>query len=139
MARSRVESRIFFRTLAPKQSTGGATLTFDARQPYEVRVDFGDDNVWSVGRDLLGMGVQYPAGLGDVRLWPLGDLLYVALSSHEGVALLTTDRNTVQIFLNRTYKLVGKTAETVDVDSTVAVLLDDEHWEEIRERRRAER
>src|SRR5690606_9275291 len=74
-----------------------AELTFDAADPYTVRIAFTgahSTSTWLIGRELIAHGVladsASPAGTGDVRIWRDEDPAYllVSLSGVEGDALL---------------------------------------------------
>jgi hypothetical protein len=112
-----------------------AVLTYAVRDPFAVRIGFGDggepvdDGVtWLLGRELLAAGLERPAGDGDVRVWPSrtsGDVLYPHLRAPSGEALFELSRATVAAFLQRTEELVPSGQETaaLDVDDALAALL----------------
>src|SRR3569832_2306621 len=53
-----------------------ASLRYDPEDPYAVHVLFhaesagGEPVSWSFARELLFTGLDEPAGIGDVRVWP---------------------------------------------------------------------
>ena len=65
---------------------------------------------WSFARELLVTGLDEPAGIGDVRVWPWatprGDFVALALSSPDGNALFEVPRSVLVRFLRRTYVVV---------------------------------
>ncbi|MBO0832005.1 MAG: SsgA family sporulation/cell division regulator, partial [Actinobacteria bacterium] len=69
-----------------------ASLYYSADDPYAIRMAFhvgADEPVeWIFARDLLAVGLECPAGEGDVQVWPGDDddreLLNIALSSPFG-------------------------------------------------------
>jgi hypothetical protein len=107
-----------------------ATLAYDVADPYAVRIGFGapDGISWLLARDLLRVGLDRPAGEGDVRLWPArttGDVLFLHLRAPSGEALFEMSRSAVAAFLRRTEQLVpvGSEAATLEVDDELAALL----------------
>src|SRR3712207_7533550 len=84
---------------------------------------------WSFARELLVTGLDEPAGIGDVRVWPWatprGDFVALALSSPDGNALFEVPRSVLVRFLRRTYVVVprGRESEHLDVDAAVNRLL----------------
>ncbi|GAA1818436.1 SsgA family sporulation/cell division regulator [Planosporangium flavigriseum] len=112
-----------------------ASLRFDPEDPYAVHVLFhaesatGEPVGWSFARELLVTGLDEPAGIGDVRVWPWasarGDLIALALSSPDGNALFEVPRSVLVRFLRRTYIAVprGRESEHLDVDTAVTRLL----------------
>jgi hypothetical protein len=99
-----------------------ALLSYRLDDPLAVHFTFhvGSDAPveWSFARDLLAEGLCRPCGRGDVRLWPttVGGraVLYVALSSPDGDALLTAPAEAVRSWLRLTQRLVTPGAEAVD-------------------------
>ena len=115
-----------------------ALLTYEAADPFAVRITFGDsatgpeaadDGVaWLVGRDLLRVGLDRPAGDGDVRVWPASataDVLFLHLRAPSGEALFELSRATLSAFLRETEVLVpaGSEAAALDLDDELATLL----------------
>ena len=115
-----------------------ALLTYEAADPFAVRITFGDsatgpeaadDGVaWLVGRDLLRVGLDRPAGDGDVRIWPASataDVLFLHLRAPSGEALFELSRATLSAFLRETEVLVpaGSEAAALDLDDELAALL----------------
>jgi hypothetical protein len=110
-----------------------ASMSYDARDPYAVRVAFhtgtGDAVQWTFGRQLLTDGVTAPTGDGDVRTWPattdLGQVVCLALSSPSGSALFEVPVPELVEFLTMTYAAVptGSESDHVDVDAELAELL----------------
>jgi hypothetical protein len=85
---------------------------------------------WSFARELLVTGLDEPAGIGDVRVWPSwasprGDFVALALSSPDGNALFEVPRSILVRFLRRTYVAVprGRESDHLDVDTAVNRLL----------------
>lgn len=114
-----------------------ANLRYDPADPYAVHVLFhaesagGEAVGWSFARELLVAGLDEPAGIGDVRVWPWatprGDFVALALSSPDGNALFEVPRNVLVRFLRRTYVVVprGRETDQLDVEATVTRLLAD--------------
>ena len=115
-----------------------ALLTYEAADPFAVRITFGDtargpesadDGVtWLVGRDLLQVGLDRPAGDGDVRVWPASDtadVLFLHLRAPSGEALFELSRATLSAFLRETEALVpvGSEAAALDLDDELTALL----------------
>ena len=115
-----------------------ALLTYEAADPFAVRITFGDsatgpeaadDGVaWLVGRDLLRVGLDRPAGDGDVRVWPASataDVLFLHLRAPSGEALFELSRATLSAFLRETEVLVpaGSEAAALDLDDELLALL----------------
>lgn len=94
-------------------------LRYRLDDPYAVHVTFhfGSEAPvgWAFGRDLLAEGLRRPCGEGDVRLWPttIGGrtLLYLALSSLDGDALLTAPAEEMRAWLDLTQRLVAPGTE----------------------------
>ena len=105
-----------------------ALLCYDAADPYAVRIAFGDTAeedvaadpddgaiTWLLSRELLQVGLDRPAGEGDVRLWPArasADVLYLHLRAPSGEALFEVSRASVAAFLRHTESLVPLGEET---------------------------
>ena len=115
-----------------------ALLTYEAADPFAVRITFGDsaagpeaadDGVtWLVGRDLLRVGLDRPAGDGDVRVWPASataDVLFLHLRAPSGEALFELSRATLSAFLRETELLVpaGSEAAALALDDELLALL----------------
>jgi hypothetical protein len=110
-----------------------ASLHYSVEDPYAVRMAFhvGTDEPveWIFARDLLAMGLEGPAGEGDIQVWPAGghgdELLNIALSSPFGEAHFKAPRSLAAVFLSRTYEVIPAGHETgyVDVDAELDGLL----------------
>ncbi len=119
-----------------------ASLRYDPDDPYAVHVLFhaestgGEPVRWSFARELLLTGLDEPAGVGDVRVWPWarppesgasrrGDFITLVLSSPEGNALFEVPRSVLVRFLRRTYVAVprGRESDHLDLDGMVNRLL----------------
>jgi hypothetical protein len=110
-----------------------ASLQYSADDPYAIRMAFhvgSDEPVeWIFARDLLAIGLEGPAGEGDVQVWPTDDhgreLLNIALSSPFGEAHFEAPRASTATFLSRTYEVIapGNESDFVDVDSELDELL----------------
>jgi hypothetical protein len=113
------------------------SLRYDPAEPCSVEVLFHFDDGygpvrWSFARELLVDGLDEPAGLGDVRIWPWptprGDLIALAISSPEGHALFEVPRAVLVRFLRRTYAVVPRGRESVqvhlDLDADLATLFE---------------
>jgi hypothetical protein len=111
-----------------------AVLSYEIGDPFAVRITFGDSGdedegiSWLVGRELLQVGLDRPAGEGDVRLWPSrssGDVLFLHLRAPSGEALFEASRGTVAGFLQLTAEVVpfGEESSVLHVDDELAALL----------------
>lgn len=132
-----VEVETSLRLIAPDATAlpVRASLRYDPADPYAVHILFhaesagGEAVGWSFARDLLMTGLDEPAGIGDVRVWPWstprGDFVALALSSPDGNALFEMPRGVLVRFLRRTCIAVpqGREAEQLDIDATVTKLL----------------
>ncbi|WP_394428950.1 spore wall synthesis regulator SsgD [Streptomyces sp. SGAir0957] len=126
-----VEARIV--AAAPRMASIPATLGYDARDPFAVRMSFpaaatleGVDVCWTFARELLATGVREPAGLGDVRVRPYGyDRTVLEFHAMEGTAIVHIRTGELERFLSATKTLVpvGEESQHVDVDSDLAELL----------------
>lgn len=111
-----------------------ATLSYDAADPYAVRVSFrtahgGDAVQWTFARQLLTDGVTCPAGEGDVRTWPRSrdgePVVCLSLTSPSGSALFEIPVPDLVEFLTMSYAAVptGTESHHVDVEGELAHLL----------------
>jgi hypothetical protein len=107
----------------------GAHLRYDVRDPYAVCVSFdagGSERIeWTFARDLLDQGLWGATGDGDVKIWPRGGAVYLALCSPSGKAVLETPRPAVADFVARTQRLVpaGREGDFFSIDRELAALL----------------
>jgi len=112
-----------------------ARISYAAADPYAVTVLFctQDQSVqWVFARDLLADGLIEEAGHGDVHVWPIADdsdarSVGVELDSPDGVVELTARRRDITRFLEATYRLVPRGAESahLDIDAELAILCAD--------------
>lgn len=113
-----------------------AELRYDLDDPYAVHATFrpaspgGPSVRWTFARALLREGLERPAGLGDVAVWPgpdgdTGETVVLALSSPNGRARFRAARRDVVAFLARTDAAVvpGRETEHLDLDRELADLL----------------
>jgi Streptomyces sporulation and cell division protein, SsgA len=110
-----------------------ASLNYSADDPYAIRMAFhvgADEPVeWIFARDLLAVGLEGPAGEGDVQVWPTDDhgreLLNIALSSPFGEAHFEAPRASTAAFLAKTYEVIaaGNESDFIDVDAELDELL----------------
>jgi hypothetical protein len=134
--RTTVDVEASLRFVAPDATTlpVRASLRYDPADPYAVHMVFygesaGEAVVWSFARDLLVTGLDEPAGIGDVRVWPWtvrqAGLIALALSSPEGNALFEVPRDVLVRFLRCTYLVVPRGRETdyLDLDAAVTRFL----------------
>lgn len=106
-------------------------LRYCAADPYAVHAQFhtgASETVdWVFARELLAAGCQRAAGDGDVRIWPSPaaetGVVFIALTSPDGQALLRAPAVEITAFLERTWSLVPEGFETVDVDAALEALL----------------
>ena len=111
----------------------GATVRYDAGDPYAVHVAFhtgAEEAVeWTFARQLLTDGVTHPVGEGDVQVWPSQSggrpVVCLSLSSPSGRALFEVPLTDLVQFLTRTYTAVptGSESDFVDLDAELALLL----------------
>ncbi len=131
-----VEVETSLRLVAPDATARSvrASLRYDPADPYAVHMLFhaesgGEAVSWSFARELLVTGLDEPAGIGDVRVWPWAtpchDLVALALSSPDGNALFEVPRTVLVRFLRRTYLAVprGREADYLDLDTALTRLL----------------
>jgi hypothetical protein len=129
-----VASELGLRLVVPEQ--GGvpltATLYYRGDDPYAIRVSFHvgmDDPVeWIFARDLLAVGMERPAGEGDVRVWPATpdqDVLNISLSSPFGQAHFEAPLAALSGFLLRTFEVVppGREGDFIDIEGELKDLI----------------
>lgn len=120
--------------LSPERSIPvPARLTYCADEPYAVHITFhiGSESPvhWTFARELLVEGVFRPCGHGDVRIWPTKvddrNVLFVALTSPDGNALLELPSAAVAAWVERTLRVVppGCESELLGLDDALAALL----------------
>ncbi|MFF9349912.1 SsgA family sporulation/cell division regulator [Streptomyces sp. NPDC014734] len=120
--------------LSPERSIPiPARLEYRTQDPFAVHVAFhiGSDFPvhWTFARDLLVEGVFRPCGHGDVRIWPTKvdrrNVIFVALTSPDGNALLEMPSAAVAAWVERTLRLVppGTETERLCLDEALAELL----------------
>ena len=103
-----------------------ASLCYRGDDPYAIRMSFhvGMDGPveWIFARDLLAVGMQTPAGEGDVRVWPAPerdqDVLNISLSSPFGQAHFEVSLAALSGFLLRTFEVVplGREGDFIDIE-----------------------
>lgn len=109
------------------------TLRYDTADPFAVQAVFGntdgDDVPWVFARELLMVGLDRPAGEGDVRAWPCregdGDAVRIALTSPDGHAVLELRAGELRSFLDLTFRLCpwGDESRPLDLDGMLEDLL----------------
>ena len=105
-----------------------ATLAYDRREPYEVRVMFppGLESLDLVlARELLADGLTGAATFGGMRTWQADGDLCIGWTGPDGEARLEVPAALVAGFLAVTYCLVpaGSEPPRADTDSVIAALL----------------
>ncbi|MGN9790149.1 SsgA family sporulation/cell division regulator [Streptomyces sp. NPDC054847] len=120
---------------APQMESVPATLHYDRRDPFAVRIDFpgpatleGTDVSWAFSRELLAEGVHEPAGLGDVRLRPYGyDRTVLEFHAPEGMAMVHIRTGDLRRFLERAHEAVpaGREHLYLGLDQDLTELLRD--------------
>ena len=108
-----------------------ATLAYDRKEPYEVRVVFpaGLEHLdLALARDLLASGLTGPATYGGIRVWPTHDQYWavcIGWTDQDGQAWLEAPATMVMHFLNLTYHLVPQGTEPprTDIDHVIAAIL----------------
>ncbi|NWF24953.1 SsgA family sporulation/cell division regulator [Streptomyces sp. PKU-EA00015] len=120
---------------APRMESVLATLHYDRRDPFAVRIDFpapatleGADISWAFSRELLAEGVRAATGIGDVRVRPYGyDRTVLEFHAAEGTAVVHIRTGELLRFLDRAQALVPAGSEHLhlDLDDDLAELLGD--------------
>jgi hypothetical protein len=127
-----VTQAVSLRTLARgREFEHTATFSYDASEPYEVRIVFHDGLeepiAWVLARSLLAGGLIMRAGEGNVETWPAdgGQNLVIRLSSPDRTAEFTAPAASIARFLEATYWLAAPGAEPArtDIDAGIASLL----------------
>ncbi|MEH0490603.1 SsgA family sporulation/cell division regulator [Streptomyces scabiei] len=108
-------------------------LYYTDSDPYAVQFSFDvtpDEVVrWTFARELLDQGLITPAGIGDVKITPIGPhrnrCFSIELESPGGYARLEGPAASVKAWLAKTFEVVpaGRESETVDIDSFLDELL----------------
>ncbi|WP_406499339.1 SsgA family sporulation/cell division regulator [Streptomyces sp. NBC_00846] len=119
---------------APRMETLPATLMYDRRDPFAVRMAFpatatleGTDVSWEFSRELLAAGVDEAAGVGDVRIRPFGyDRTVLEFHAAEGIAMVHVRTAELRRFLARAQALVpaGEEHRFLDLDRSLTELFD---------------
>lgn len=120
---------------APQLETVPAILRYDGEDPFAVQMAFpptatleGTEVSWAFSRELLTIGMDEPAGLGDVRVRPFGyDRTVLEFHAPEGIAMVHVRTSEVRRFLDRSVDVVpvGREHLYLDLDHDVAELLRD--------------
>ncbi|QDQ14702.1 SsgA family sporulation/cell division regulator [Streptomyces spectabilis] len=128
-----VEARLV--AAAPRMPTIPATLHYDQRDPFAVRMSFpapatleGVEVHWTFARELLAQGVESTVGDGDVRVRPYGyERTVLEFHAPEGTAIVHVRTGDLRRFLHRTMALVpaGQEHRHVDLDQDLADLMRD--------------
>ncbi len=121
---------------APQMESVPATLRYDRRDPFAVRMAFpakatleGSEVSWAFSRELLEAGIDAPAGVGDVRVRPYGyDRTVVEFHAPEGIAMVHVRTGELRRFLKRVQHLVpaGREHLYLDIDHNLVELLGDD-------------
>lgn len=139
---SRIRSPFGMRLMLPDGNVlpVSASLEYETSDPFAVQVTFhtgGAESecavVWTFARQLIIDGLDRPAGLGDVRVWPVPNedeasaAVALALCSPSGEALFELPRVALSEFLALTFAevAVGNEERHVDMDAELTVLLRD--------------
>ncbi|WP_329274371.1 SsgA family sporulation/cell division regulator [Streptomyces sp. NBC_01451] len=109
------------------------TLRYESVDPLAVHIDFpvevsvdGEGVSWTFSRTLLEDGLENPAGIGEVHLWPCGPTrTVVELHSPYGLAVVRFRTAQLQRFLHRSYGVVAPGLEDLGpmVEQGLALLL----------------
>lgn len=109
-----------------------ATLGYTATDPYAVTLTFNvpeDKVVWTFSRELLMLGLDEPAGDGDVHVWPETDStgsagVMIELCSPDGHLLALARTRDVRRFLTLSCRLVPVDSESqhLDIDGLLSQL-----------------
>jgi len=118
---------------APRMETLPATLHYDRKDPFAVRMAFpapatleGTEVSWEFSRELLATGMDAPAGVGDVRVRPFGyDRTVLEFHAVEGIAMVHVRTSELRRFLKRAQELVpaGDESLFLDLDGDLTDLL----------------
>lgn len=118
---------------APRMETLPATLQYDRRDPFAVRMAFpatatleGTEVSWEFSRELLAAGMDAAAGVGDVRIRPFGyDRTVLEFHADEGIAMVHVRTSELRHFLERAQELVpaGDEHRFLDLDRSLTHLL----------------
>ncbi|WP_306192163.1 MULTISPECIES: SsgA family sporulation/cell division regulator [unclassified Streptomyces] len=117
-----VEARLV--AAAPRMPSIPATLHYDRRDPFAVRMTFpapatleGVEVCWTFARDLLAAGQHEPEGHGDVRVRPYGyDRTVLEFHAPEGTAVVHVRSEQIRRFLRATSELVPVGLEHLQLD-----------------------
>ncbi|CQR60557.1 SsgA family sporulation/cell division regulator [Streptomyces leeuwenhoekii] len=130
-----VEARLV--AAAPRMPNIPATLHYDQRDPFAVRMTFpapatleGVDVCWTFSRELLTAGMEQPEGHGDVRVRPYGyDRTVLEFHAPEGTAVVHVRSGELRRFLAATNELVPVGLEylQLDLDRDLAELMRGSH------------
>ncbi|MBD0841280.1 SsgA family sporulation/cell division regulator [Streptomyces sp. TRM68416] len=128
-----VEARLV--AAAPRMPSIPATLHYDRRDPFAVRMTFpapatleGVEVCWTFSRELLTEGLTESVGHGDVRVRPYGyDRTVLEFHAPEGTAVVHVRTGEVRRFLDATGELVPVGLEhlQLDLDHDLAQLMRD--------------
>ena len=128
-----VEARLV--AAAPRMPSIPATLHYDRRDPFAVRMTFpapatleGVEVCWTFARDLLTAGLHEPEGHGDVRVRPYGyERTVLEFHAPEGTAVVHVRTGEIERFLEATSDLVPVGLEhlQLDLDHDLAELMRD--------------
>jgi hypothetical protein len=107
-------------------------MRYDVADPFAVHATFctgqGDGVSWVFARELLTTGVHRASGEGDVRVWPSWnaghEVIFIALTSPDGEALLQAPTRALMEFLSCTYSLCaqGQERDHLDLDRAIEAL-----------------
>ncbi|MEU1281519.1 SsgA family sporulation/cell division regulator [Streptomyces sp. NPDC005805] len=102
-----------------------AVFRYTADDPFAARVEFRRPGLppvtWFMARDLLVRGVRVLSGTGEVRLRPVpgpgrDGVVHLRLGTPRAHALFVVDRSGLSRWLDRTFALVPRGAESSHVD-----------------------
>ena len=104
-----------------------AELRYYSEDPFAIQmllsVDQSPAISWVFGRDLLMTGVDMPAGIGDVQVYPTHDGVIIELRSGGAAARLLAHTPDISEFIDRTLELVPLGSEMdhygLDLDLSV--------------------
>lgn len=120
---------------APRMPSIPATLRYDPRDPFAVRMFFpapatleGVAVCWTFARELLAAGLEEPVGHGDVRIRPYGyERIVLEFHAPEGTAVIHVRMDELRRFLESSTELVPVGLEHLhqDLDHGLAELMRD--------------
>ncbi len=121
LSRNKVDTDAISATFAMSFAGGDAepailaSLHFSMLEPFAVTASFTLPDApavkWVMARDLLREGIALPTGIGDIRIYPCDEGLFIELHSPSGRAVLRGPMEPVVDFVARIYQAVPESRE----------------------------